>query len=225
MRFVLFSVLIVLMSCDKHTAVTPIVHEHDGEAHSHAYKHKVQSSKSDRYSWQKPAMIIDRLGDVEDKVVADIGASTGYFTFRLAKKDLKSVIAVEIDQEMLDLMGLFKENLDSTQQARVDLRLATPSNAKLRNEEVDKIIIINTIGYIENRRAYIAHLLPALKPQGQLLIVDFKMKSLPLEVAPPPAERVTMLAIEDDLLAAGFTDIDTDDSALNYQYIISATKP
>ncbi|MBK9453859.1 MAG: hypothetical protein IPN95_31580 [Bacteroidetes bacterium] len=33
----------------------------------------------DRENWQKPQMVISRLGDLSDKVVADIGAGTGYF--------------------------------------------------------------------------------------------------------------------------------------------------
>ena len=43
----------------------------------------------DRGIWQKPNMVISLLGDLEDKTVADIGAGTGYFTFRIVPKAKK----------------------------------------------------------------------------------------------------------------------------------------
>ena len=37
----------------------------------------------DRLVWQKPEMVIKRLGDLSLKTVADLGAGTGFFAFRL----------------------------------------------------------------------------------------------------------------------------------------------
>ncbi|NJO92951.1 MAG: hypothetical protein HC831_31295 [Chloroflexia bacterium] len=40
----------------------------------------------EREKWQKPDLVIDKLGDLSNKTIGDIGAGTGYFSFRLAKK-------------------------------------------------------------------------------------------------------------------------------------------
>ncbi len=44
------------------------------------------SLPGDRRSWQNPDLVLDKLGNLDGKVVADIGAGTGYFTFRLADR-------------------------------------------------------------------------------------------------------------------------------------------
>ena len=40
------------------------------------------AESQDRTIWQKPYDIISLLGPLEDKVIADIGAGSGYFSFR-----------------------------------------------------------------------------------------------------------------------------------------------
>src|SRR5690606_26217477 len=59
-----------------------------------------------RTVWQKPASVISKLGDLSDKVVADIGAGTGYFSFRLAFHAHK-VIAVDIDTNALQTISAY----------------------------------------------------------------------------------------------------------------------
>ncbi|MBK9734655.1 MAG: hypothetical protein IPO92_06695 [Saprospiraceae bacterium] len=55
------------------------------------------------------------------------------------------------------------------------------------------------------------------------MIIDYKMKKLPIN-APPKTERIYLDKIEDMLLSAGYKDIVSDDTSLDYQYIIEAIK-
>ena len=60
-----------------------------------------RQGNSNRTIWQQPRMIIQRLGNLQNKVVADIGAGPhGYFSFQLAG-EAKKVLAVDIDREVL----------------------------------------------------------------------------------------------------------------------------
>ncbi len=180
-------------------------------------------SERRRYAWQKPELVIERLGNIEGKIIADIGAGTGYFSFRLIRQ-AKKVIAVDIDPNMINLIEIFKENLDSIQQPKIETRLATADNPLLGNEEVDVVIIINTIGYIQDRRAYLNNLKRSLKPGGEIMIVDFKMKRIPDDIAPPMEYRVNLLTLENLLTELGYHTIDTDDRSLEYQFIVKAHK-
>lgn len=45
---------------------------------------------TNRVIWQKPDLIIDMFGDLRDKTVADVGAGTGFFAFRLVREAKKS---------------------------------------------------------------------------------------------------------------------------------------
>ena len=180
------------------------------------------SSPSGRLAWQKPELVISKLGDINGKVIADIGAGTGFFSFRLMNKGAK-VIAVDIDRDMLALIEVFRENLDGPEiQDRMEPRLATPSDANLDPEEVDIVVIINTIGFIKDRLTYLKDLRGSIKPEGKIMIVDFKMKLIAPEIAPPPSERVILLTLEEELLEAGYHLTSTDDTSLDYQYVVMA---
>jgi len=176
-----------------------------------------------RYAWQKPELVINKLGNLEDKVVADIGAGTGYFTFRLLQR-AKKVIAVDIDPNMLNLIEVFRENVDSSQQTKVETRIASPDDPNLYLEEVDVVVIINTIGYIQDRQLYLSNLREKIKEGGEIMIVDFKMKQIPGNIAPDPTYRLSLLELETILVQSGYHVIESDDRSLDYQYIVLASK-
>ena len=181
-------------------------------------------AESSRLASQKPGKVLDFFGDIEGKVVADIGAGSGFFTLLIPARGAR-VIAIDIDPAALatidELINL--PNYDATLRKQIDMRLAKPENPNLEPDEVDDILIVNTIAYLPNRLQYLKHLRTALKPNGTILIVDYKMKRIPLPV--PRNERVPLYQIEDDLYAAGYTDISVDECFLDYQYIIRAHNP
>jgi 2-polyprenyl-3-methyl-5-hydroxy-6-metoxy-1,4-benzoquinol methylase len=180
---------------------------------------------SPRVAWQKPRQILSRFGtDLKNKVIADIGAGpTGFFTFYLAQQGA-TVIAIDIDPGALSYIEKEKSLLDSNASQLIKTRLARPMDPKLSAQEVDGILIVNTISYIKNRRQYLRLLLNKLKPGGRIVIVDFKMKRLPDQVAPPKSQRVYADELEEDLYAAGYRAIQVDDQSLEYQYILLADK-
>jgi len=177
----------------------------------------------DRDIWQKPSIVLDLLGDLSDKTVADIGAGTGYFTFRIALKAQK-VIAIDIDTFSLELINTFKRNLPPELQGKIETRLADPDDPQLENEETDIIVIINTISEISERKEYLKTLLPGLKKGGKLVIVDYKLKKLPIQEAPPQEQRVPLNILENELAQIGYDPVISDDTSLDYQYIVFAHK-
>lgn len=177
--------------------------------------------EDERIAWQKPETVIKLLGDIEGQSIADIGAGTGYFAFRLALKAEK-VIALEIDANMVRLMDAFKVNLPSDVQSKFEARVCLPNDPLLAEDEVDKVIIINTITYIENKLEYLNTLKKGLKKGGQLMIVDFKMKRLDID-GPELADRMPLYEIENLVEQSGFEISLSDDTTLDYQYIVLAT--
>lgn len=175
-----------------------------------------------RSSWQKPYLVIDQLGDLSNKVVADIGAGVGFFSFRLASK-AKKVIATDIDKNMIDIINLQKQNFPTEVTTRLSTRLVKPNDPKLKTNEVDVIIIINTIAYISNREPYLTKLFTSLKDGGEIMIVDFKMDDMPIE-APKKSNRLKPNILIAELEKGGFKDIVLDEKLLDYQFIIKANK-
>ena len=176
----------------------------------------------DRGIWQKPNMVISLLGDLEQKTVADIGAGTGYFTFRIVPK-AKRVIGIDIDPRFISFLDSMKVRLPATYRDRFETRLAKPDDPLLRPAEADAVVIVNTYGYIENRVQYLRTLIKGIKPGGRVLIIDFKKNNLP--VGPPDQYKVALGQVEKELLAGGFKIDKIDKDALDYQYIVIASVP
>ncbi len=177
---------------------------------------------TNRVIWQKPDLVLELLGDLTGKTVADIGSGTGFFSLRLAPKAGK-VIAVDIDTRFVNYLDSVKVlELAEPLQSRLETRLATPNDPKLRPGEADVVVIVNTYMYIKNRVDYLRNLKTGLSDNGQLLIIDFKKKRMPL--GPPQDIRVPLFQAEDELYEAGYREILTNDTSLDYQYIITARK-
>lgn len=178
---------------------------------------------TNRTIWQKPDLVMRKMGDISQKVIADIGSGTGYFAFRLAVRARK-VIAIDIDQEVLDTLQRYIPKLPEPFRKHIETRLAKTDNPMLRPGEADIVIIINTIAYIPNLQSYLTTLRKGMKRGAEIMIVDYKMKRLPIS-APPRSERIYLDVLEDTLEKAGFKLTQSDDTSLDYQYILKALNP
>jgi len=186
-------------------------------------KEKEMYENTNRMVWQKPNLIINMMGDLSNKTVADIGTGTGFFSKRLAKQAEK-VIAIDIDQRFLNYIDSVKVlEMSELQQARLETRLAKPDDPNLEPSEADIILIVNTFIYIQNKELYLQTLKKSLSEGGELFIIDFKKKRT--DLGPPSSIRLPLYQIEEMLYQAGYTNINTNDTALDYQYIISGQKP
>ena len=101
-----------------------------------------------RAKWQKPEKAIASLGPLKGKTVADIGAGTGYFSFRIAQQ-AKKVIAVDIDQRFLDYIAQKKQTQKTG--ANIETRLTKPDSSGLKPGEADLVLIVDTYHHIEGR--------------------------------------------------------------------------
>lgn len=177
---------------------------------------------TNRVIWQKPDLVLNLLGNLKGKTVADIGAGTGFFTLRLVQKADK-VIAIDVDPRFTSYLDSVKVlELPEHLQGRLETRLAAPNNPKLGAEEVDVVVIVNTFMYLPNQVEYLRTLKKGLKPGGKLLIIDFKKKRTP--VGPPVNIRTDLYTAEEALYQAGFRNITANDTTLDYQYILTALK-
>lgn len=168
-----------------------------------------------RAKWQKPDVVIENLGPLAGKTVADIGTGTGYFAFPIAKKAAK-VIAIDIDKRFLDYI----EQKKQTQKigANIETRLTAPDSPGLKPSEADIILIVDTLHHIENRIEYLKKLKNDLRKGGVLVIVDFKKEQTP--VGPPVELRLAEEQVGSELRSAGFAVVSVDGDMLPYQYVI-----
>jgi ubiquinone/menaquinone biosynthesis C-methylase UbiE len=179
------------------------------------------SSIASRDVWQNPRVVINKLGDLTGKVIADIGAGQGYFSSYIANhSDIEKVIAIDIDKEAIQFIENIKITFEEQVRNKIETRLVEPYDANLKDNEVDVALIVNTYVYFENPLDYLRRLRRGIRPDGKVVIVDFKKRKTPK--GPPMDYRVAIGEVEQTLLRAGYVDIDSDDQTLDYQYIITA---
>ena len=171
-----------------------------------------------RGSWQNPDLVIEKLGDLSGKIVADIGSGSGYFTFPISRVANK-VLAIDIEQRYLDYIEDRKLELPIEQADVIETRLTVEDEPNLHTDEVDVILMVNVFYYLNDRSAYMKIVNNALRENGILVLVDFKPGDLPVG---PSGDKVPLGEVTENLKSAGFTDVSLDLESLQYQYIITA---
>lgn len=116
---------------------------------------------------------IDRVMDIlkisGDRTVADIGAGSGWFTVRAAKRTTGKVFAVEINQEYIDHI---KKRANATNLANIATVLGKPDDPSLAKDSVDAALILKTYHEIEKPITFMKNLHAALKKGALVGIID-----------------------------------------------------
>ena len=117
--------------------------------------------------------LVEQLKVKPGDVIADIGAGTGYFTRRLAKKagPKGEVLAVDIQPEMLDLL--------TNQMAAAGIKnvrpvLGTITDPKLPADSVDLALMVDVYHEFDHPWEMMQAITRALKPGGRVVFVEFR---------------------------------------------------
>ncbi len=189
----------------------------------HRFEHADQWAKvfddPARDAWQQPDRVVAALALSPGMVVADVGAGTGYFEKRLsaAVGANGAVIAIDIEPDMVRYIGerAHRENMPN-----VEARLGTADDPKLAAASVDRILVVDTWHHISDRVAYAKKLAAALKPGGQIFVVDFTLET---EKGPPKQHRLAPQQVVEELMQAGLQ-ASVVDAGLPDQYIVRGAR-
>ena len=117
-----------------------------------------------------------------DSVVADIGAGTGYFSFRIAERvPSGKVLAVDIQQEMLDTIEsrMALEGISNL----VPL-LGSERDPRLPEASVDVILLVDAYHEFSWPREMGHAMAEALKPGGRLVLVEYRAEDPSVPIKP-----------------------------------------
>lgn len=128
--------------------------------------------RPDRARQERPDLLVDALELAPDAVVADLGAGTGYFTFRLAPLvPLGTVIAVDIQREMLQII---EGRAEVEGAANVEVVLGTITDPGLDPASVDVTLIVDAYHEFSHPREMLTAIRRATRPGGQLVLVEYR---------------------------------------------------
>ena len=169
-----------------------------------------------RDAYQKPNEVISALKLKPGEIIADIGAGSGYFTFRLARQvgSQGRVYAVDVSPDMIIHLNRRIRDLGVTNVATI---LCPPDDPLLADASVDRFFICDTWHHIQDHPHYLGLLKRMLKPDGQIVMIDYKKTQTPL--GPPMEIRISHDDLAREMEANGFR-LKTEHTFLPYQYFI-----
>jgi ubiquinone/menaquinone biosynthesis C-methylase UbiE len=162
-----------------------------------------------RDEWQKPHEVLLAMRLKPTDVVADIGAGTGYFARRFAMHAAK-VYAVDIDAELLAIAA-------KSAPANLITLVSKADDPLLPGSSVDLIFFCDVLHHLQDRPAYYRRMSPSLKPDGRVVVVDFRKPPLP--IGPPPEMKLDEETVIAEFSQAGFKLLQRE-AFLPYQYFL-----
>ena len=139
--------------------------------------------RPEREQEERPDLLMKALKLEAGQSVADIGAGTGYYTRRMAKAvgDKGAVYAVEIQQEMLDLLT---NNMAQIGIHNVKPVLGTVTDPRLPRNSQDLILLVDVYHEFDFPYEMAASMKQSLKPGGRLVFVEFRAEDPDVPIKP-----------------------------------------
>ena len=163
--------------------------------------------------------ILEAAGLKPGMAIADIGAGTGLFTlpFSQAVGETGKVFAVEIAKNFLEHI---KARATRASAANVQTILCTEKSVGLPEGSIDLAFICDVYHHFEYPMSSLASLHKALKPGGELILIDFKR--IPGESSDfvMGHVRAGQEVFESEVTAAGFEKVGEMNGVLKENYFV-----
>ncbi len=155
--------------------------------------------RSERELEELPDAAIDAIGVKPGMTVADVGAGSGYFTVRLARRvgsDGK-VLAEDIQPEMLRIL---KKRLESANFTNIETVLGTETDPKLPPGELDLILMVDVYHEFSQPQRMLRKVRESLKDDGRLVLLEYRKEDPWVPIRPEHKMSVAeaKLEVEDE---------------------------
>jgi ubiquinone/menaquinone biosynthesis C-methylase UbiE len=156
--------------------------------------------RDEREREEAPSKAIAALDLPPHTIIADIGAGSGYYTFRISEKTPQGkVIAVDIQQEMLDFLHKRAAELEVT---NVVPHLGSVDDLRLPPASLDAALMVDAYHEFSHPAEMLASLHQALKPGGIIFLLEFRGEDPRVPIK--PLHKMTEEQARKELEHAGF---------------------
>ncbi|MBC7566647.1 MAG: class I SAM-dependent methyltransferase, partial [Pedobacter sp.] len=143
-------------------------------------------------------LAISRLPVTKTTVVADIGAGSGFYTFRIAPK-VKQIYAVEIQDDAIKYLRDKSKELKLT---NVVVIKGSDKSPGLPLNIVDLAVMVDVYHELLFPQEVLRAISKSLKPKGKLLLIEYKAEDP--QVAIKEEHKMTVKQVTKELNANGF---------------------
>lgn len=176
--------------------------------------------RTEREKEEAPSKAIDLLGLAPDAVLADVGAGSGYYAFRIARRlPQGKVIAVDIQPEMLEFL-----RQESARQGvrNVQPHLGAVDDLKLPAASLDAALLVDAYHEFDHPAEMLASIRAALKPKGRIYLIEFRAEDDAVPIK--PLHKMTEAQARKEFAAAGFRFV-VNRPDLPWQHLMVFEKP
>ncbi len=176
--------------------------------------------RAEREREERTDLLVESLDLAADAVVADIGAGSGYFSFRLAPRVPRGkVLAVDVQPEMLEVI---ERRRRAGSVSNVETVLGTETDPRLPPGIVDAALLVDAYHEFSFPREMMAALVAALAPGGRVYLVEYRAEdpSVPIK----PLHKMSERQARRELEAVGLSFVENRD-VLPQQHLLVFEKP
>jgi precorrin-6B methylase 2 len=139
--------------------------------------------RPEREEEERPSALLDALQIKRGQVLADVGAGSGYFTWRLARLTGQEgrVYAVDVQPEMLELLS---RNMTSRGVTNIVPVLGTITNVTLPPRSIDLALLVDVYHEFSHPQEMITSLCQAMKPGGRIVLVEYRAEDPAVPIKP-----------------------------------------
>jgi len=156
--------------------------------------------RDDREKEEAPSKALALLDLAPNAVIADVGAGSGYYSFRLAPKVPQGkVLAIDIQPEMLDYLRTEAAQRKIT---NVLPHLGSTKSLKLPEGTLDAVLMVDAYHEFDYPVEMLASMFLALKPKGKIYLLEYRAEDSKVPIK--PHHKMTEAQARKEFTAAGF---------------------
>ena len=195
---------------------------HAGREISHVMGHLGAAwlERPEREREERTDLVVEAMDLAPDAVVADIGAGTGYFSFRIADAVPRGrVVAVDIQPEML---AMIETRAAAGGYRNVFSHRGTIDDPGLEPDSIDAALIVDAYHEFSHPVEMLAGIRRGLKPGGRLYLLEYRAEDPTVPIK--PLHKMSEAQARREVEGAGLRWVETGDF-LPQQHFLVFEKP
>jgi len=177
--------------------------------------------RPERDDQEKPSIVLDALKLRGGETVVDLGAGSGYFTFRIAPRVGRAgkVLAVEIQDEMLQTI---RQRAQALKVTNVEAVKGSETDPNLPAKAVDLVLMVDVYHELAYPFEVMTKIREALKPGGRVVFVEYRKEDpdVPIKLV----HKMSVEQVKREMKAVGLAHLQTLET-LPLQHILVFEKP
>ena len=194
----LMAMFILSCACTAQAAETFMGRE---KAHTMTFHGAPWLTRASRMAEERPDLLHAALGLRPGDQACDIGAGNGYHTLPMARlvAPRGTAWAVDIQPEMLELL---RQRAERELTSNIEQVLNTQTATGLADDTCDLALLVDVYHEFSDPAAMLRSLHAALKPDGELAIVEYREEDPKVPIK--PRHKMSKAQVHKELTAHGF---------------------